>query len=937
VLDVDQLRQALAPQYRLERQLGRGGMATVYLAEDRRHHRQVALKVLHPEVAAAVGSKRFLREIKIAAKLTHPHILPLYDSGEAGGFLYYVMPYVEGESLRERLNREKQLPIEDALQMACEVADALHSAHQHGVIHRDIKPENILLEERHAVVADFGIARALSEAGGERLTESGIALGTSTYMSPEQSSGDDRIDGRTDIYSLGCVLYEMLAGEPPFTGPTAESLVRQHLAAGPPSVTVMRPAVPKELSSALRRALSKTTADRYRTAQDFSNAIAAVARHRAAQPRSRRSTLTILVVTMVAVAAGAFAIRGMIGDWTTGGSMALGLDSVSNQPTWVLVADFEGSASLEYRQIARELARTALDQSPVLTTVTDDAIRRGLELAHRPETARLDPDLARELAIRGAVPVVLTGQLDQVGSSYAVLLRVLDADSGIVIVATRDVARDDDQLIPTLDDAVGRLRRELGESRSAIRGRMPLREVATPSLAAYRKYVEANDLFIATRNDREALPLIHEVIELDSGFAEAWRRMAAHYGNLGVVDSMKMALVKGLERPERLTDPVRLDAEAVLAILEWELPNAVRAYRQLARRTGYPEVNFGELFALMGRHDEAVEAYRTPRPFGRSPYVVSLEVSSLLSLGRLEEAWEVLQQLHGDLLKAGELDYHLAAGDWDTAARLAARIGNDATASPALRVRAARTLASAQAARGRVRAAERTLRRALGETTEGQAVRELEVDLIVLALATDRPVNDTATVALGDESVVWRTHRALAAAAVGDTIIAHELLDSLRAQPRENVATLGRTSRVIRAWIAAKGDAWDEVRQVLRPVASWGWSHRPLHYLGVNYGSQVHWLLAEAYVTAGHADSAIAHLEQLISVSALTDLAELERAGFLYPFTHRGLAVLYMQRHEDDSAVEHWVAFLEAFTRPDPEYKWMVDEARMKLQSLREN
>jgi serine/threonine-protein kinase len=256
--ELERLGAALGHRYRLERELGRGGMARVYLANDLRHDRPVALKVLKPELAHALGPERFLREVKITARLNHPHILPLLDSGEAQGFLYYVMPYVEGESLRDRLEHEKQLPLDDALLIAREVADALSYAHSHDVVHRDIKPENILLESGHAVVADFGIARAITAAGGEKLTETGLAIGTPAYMSPEQAAGETTLDGRSDLYSLGCVLYEMLAGEPPFTGPTVESIVRQHLAAEPPSITVIRPAVPGWVASALSRALAKT-------------------------------------------------------------------------------------------------------------------------------------------------------------------------------------------------------------------------------------------------------------------------------------------------------------------------------------------------------------------------------------------------------------------------------------------------------------------------------------------------------------------------------------------------------------------------------------------------------------------------------------------------------------------------------------------------------
>ena len=220
-----QLRSALAERYRVERELGVGGMATVYLAEDVRHRRRVALKVLHPELSAVLGPERFLKEIELTASLQHPHILPLFDSGSAAGQLFYVMPFVDGETLRGRLEREKQLRVADALAIAREVADALQYAHERGVVHRDIKPENILLQGGHALVADFGIALAVQQAGGQRMTQTGLSLGTPQYMAPEQAMGDRNVDARADIYALGAVTYEMLAGEPPFTGPTAQAIV----------------------------------------------------------------------------------------------------------------------------------------------------------------------------------------------------------------------------------------------------------------------------------------------------------------------------------------------------------------------------------------------------------------------------------------------------------------------------------------------------------------------------------------------------------------------------------------------------------------------------------------------------------------------------------------------------------------------------------------
>src|SRR5438552_15634410 len=250
------VQAALAGRYTIERELGRGGMATVYLAQDRKHHRQVAIKVLKPELAAALGPERFLREIDTAARLTHPHILPLHDSGEAAGLLYYVMPYVEGETLRDRLEREGQLPLEEAVRITREVSSALSYAHSHDVVHRDIKPENILLSGGEAVVADFGIARAITQAGGTRLTETGIPVGTPHYMSPEQASGGGPIDGRSDIYSLGCVLYEMLVGERPYTGPNAQVVIAKRFTDPVPSVRRLRDCVPPAISGAVSGALA---------------------------------------------------------------------------------------------------------------------------------------------------------------------------------------------------------------------------------------------------------------------------------------------------------------------------------------------------------------------------------------------------------------------------------------------------------------------------------------------------------------------------------------------------------------------------------------------------------------------------------------------------------------------------------------------------------
>jgi len=312
------LSSALAHRYSIERELGAGGMATVYLAHDVRHDRKVALKVLRPELSAILGGERFLAEIKTTANLQHPHILSLFDSGEADGLVYYVMPYVEGESLRDRLTREKQLPVEEAVRIAREVADALHYAHQHGIVHRDIKPENILLHGGHAQVADFGIALAASRSdGATRMTETGMSLGTPHYMSPEQAMGEREITPKADIYALGCVLYEMLTAEPPFVGATAQAIIARVMTEEPRSLTLQRRTIPPHVEAAVQTALAKLPADRFVSAAAFADALgrpdyaapvtrAAPAQRSALTPRDRVMQWAPWTLLAVVAAAGAW-------------------------------------------------------------------------------------------------------------------------------------------------------------------------------------------------------------------------------------------------------------------------------------------------------------------------------------------------------------------------------------------------------------------------------------------------------------------------------------------------------------------------------------------------------------------------------------------------------------------------------------------------------
>ncbi len=331
---LDRLSSSLAERYALEREIGQGGMATVFLARDLRHERRVAIKVLHPELSAVLGPDRFLSEIKLTASLQHPHILPLFDSGVADGLLYYVMPFVEGETLRTRLDRERQLPVADAVRLAREIADALHYAHERGVVHRDIKPENVLLQSGRAVVADFGIALAVQQAGGTRMTQTGMSLGTPHYMAPEQAMGERNVDARADVYALGAMTYEMLAGEPPFTGPTAQAIVARVMTERPRSLHTVRDTVPAHVEAAINTALEKLPADRFNTAAQFSLAMEAAlvapntsgARQAAVSPtrgRGARIALTGVAALVVGALLGAFGMSQRSGIASAAASLPL--------------------------------------------------------------------------------------------------------------------------------------------------------------------------------------------------------------------------------------------------------------------------------------------------------------------------------------------------------------------------------------------------------------------------------------------------------------------------------------------------------------------------------------------------------------------------------------------------------------------------------------
>jgi tetratricopeptide (TPR) repeat protein len=903
----------LAGRYTLDREVGRGGMATVYLARDSRHNRAVAVKILRAEIAAWLGHERFLREIQIAAGLTHPHILPLYDSGETGGLLYYVMPYVDGESLRDRIQREGRLPHEDARRIAREVADALSYAHSHNIVHRDIKPGNILLEGRHAVVADFGIARALSQAGGEELTTTGLVIGTPMYMSPEQVSGS-QLDGRSDVYSLGCVLHEMVLGEPPFKGPSPHVIASRQLYEDLPPMAVADATLPRDISATIDKALAKSPSDRFEDAASFADALATPGtRGIAPAPvrRHRRAWIYGTVAMLLAVAFLWWYVR-----------------AVENpgQPAWVLVSDFEGSTGAgNVTEAIRELVTAELDQSRHVAPMPRQQLREVMRDAGLPDSASLTFDRARELALRSSVRAILTGNVQAIGPGhYSIVVRAIDAEEGKEILTATESATDRD-LVSKAQELGRQIRRGLGERRSEIESNKPLTQVATPSFEAYRKFVDAMSL--NNRGDTEGSNrLLREALALDTAFAGAWVFMSANYALARETDSSRLALLEALKRPDRLNTAQRYRLEGDAAYqLRYDLPGAVtwyKLYLEHAPQSGGGYNNLGVYLASLGRYEEALDAFRTSaslNPFG--PAQVQIQLSNvaamLLALGRNEEAARTAQQLTGPFAEEAMLLQATAAGRWSVVESLASGPASDPGRPAWLKGPAVTMRAGSLAARGAVSAADQMLRNAAAAGSGPRSRWYLHAALL-LEVASRRPIRTLPGPHLRDTTPAGLILRGVVAAAAGDTSLARQTLDAIDDLPRVEQLRLGDGPALVQAWIAAHGGRWQEVTRLLGERARRG-EHdgsSPDQVASIS----TRWLLAEAYERAGNLDSAATFFSLAIAPTRVP-FSHLALRGLAYPFAQRRLAAIYDRMGKPALSDEHWAAFQFAFVTPDPGLK----------------
>jgi eukaryotic-like serine/threonine-protein kinase len=681
-----QLKDALHDRYLLERELGRGGMATVYLARDLRHDRLVALKVLHPELAATLGPERFQREIRLAARLQHPHILTVHDSGETAGQLWFTMPLVEGESLRDRLRRETQLPVEDALRIATDAARALQYAHDHGVVHRDIKPENLLLTtDGSTLVADFGIARALDTAGIEQLTETGLSVGTPAYMSPEQASGERTVDARSDQYSLACVLYEMLAGEAPFTGPTAQAVIARRLSGEIPPLRRVRPSVPASVEHATLRALAPVPADRFPDAAAFAHAIAYVTPESAvsatviARPpiRARRRISGLIGGALLLAAAvavwhswghptrGAALLVGDRGDTTQRSADASGGND--RRPTVIAVLPFEnlGPADDEYFAAGMTDEITSrLGAVSGLGLVPSRAVQRYAR------TNRTMREIGRELGI----DYLLGGSVRWAGGdsgsrSVRITVELLRAQDERQLWATT-YDREITDIFKVQSDIAEHVIERLGVT--LLEGeRHRLSVPPARSHQAYTLYLKGRYFWNKrTEGDiQTALDYYQRATDLDPGYSRAWVGIAdawtfrGYYSLLAPREAFpkaKSAAMRALE-----FDSTLAEAHVSLAHIHFEFDHdwaaAEREYRRgIELDPSYPVAHhwYGGFLSGMGRHDEALKQAMTAR--------------ALDPLSRIIQTWMGLRYYYAgkyeaaipEFRKALELDPDFAPAHW---------------------------------------------------------------------------------------------------------------------------------------------------------------------------------------------------------------------------------------------------------------------------------
>jgi len=1035
----DRLTAALAGRYALKREIGAGGMATVYLAQDLRHERDVAVKVLRPELAATLGPERFHREIQIAAKLQHPHILPLLDSGQSDGFLYYVMPFVEGESLRERLTRVRELPIYEATRLLRDVADALSHAHARGVVHRDIKPENVMLSGRHALVTDFGVAKAVSEAkGSANLTTAGVALGTPSYMSPEQAAADPNVDHRADIYALGAMGYELLAGRPPFVGTTPQQLLAMHVTQEPDPLSRYRPGVPAPLEAVIMRCLSKRAADRWQNAEEIVERLESMGTPGGMTPTHTQPTRAVampsqwyghpirvaglFLLASIAVLGVVYFLTIQLGlpdwvPWAALGLLAVGLPvmvltglverrraklkatgmwSVSGETglhqhvTWkkatrggavafgglalaalvytamrllgigpvgtlvasgkfaardrMVIADFVNKTSdSTLGSSLSEAFRIDIAQSPVITVLTSGAQAGGLKRMGRDPAAPLDPETARELAVREGAKAVVAGEISSVGRSYVLTARLISSSDGTELLALRETADDDGQILAALDRLSKSLRERVGESLRSIRSNEPLDQVTTSSLEALRLYTEGVQAANSSENE-QAADLLRQAVAIDSGFAMAWRKLAVVLSNSFASTTEQMAAVtRAYQNRDRLPE---LERQVTIAYYYNSVD--VDQAREAAAYRAALEIDPDNNIALnnLGLIREAERDYAR----AESLFVHAIRVNpgalvhyfglarTLTREGKVEAARAAVEEMeqlfpdNPDVIRTAA-SFAAVNGSWDSAQRVLTRL-QVATRGLENRAFNSFTLAGIARAQGKLALAEQATRDNIAISEQRGLPGSAIAGEVRLAIQQAVFTGDTAR-ALGTLEEALR-QRPLASVPVLD-------------RPYTDVATayalLGRPARarqILKEYESAvpegirRGEAFRHAAEGFTAMAEGNYQRAVTSFRawydesGCNNCALFD--MGRAYELAGQLDSARVVYERM--ASAPRELFAVESLSWELAPTYRRLGELYENRGDREKALETYGKFTELWAQADPSLQPQVREVKARMAKL---
>lgn len=809
--------QAFLPQYRVEGILGEGATAVVYSAVNVENGDQVAIKWLRAGVLHDDWTARFAREISIVQSLSHPHLVAVLDQGEVDGRPYAVMPHLLGETLRARLAREIQLPFDDVVRIASQVASAIDYAHDRGVLHRDIKPENIMLSESsqsdtRSFVLDFGIARVLDEIAGESITRTGVAVGTPHYMSPEQAAADPHIDGRTDVYSLACVVYEMLAGEPPFTGATMQAVRARQMLDVPGRVRVVRPDLPENVDRALQRGLAKAPADRPPSCEAFvkeltqsiTQSSGSIALGR--DPRSDESRVSAsLSRSIVGSARGRIAALLIVGVLVALAAMFLVNEDTPVAPLtpqWLLISRVEASSNeRELAAAVEELLRSEFARSPQLALVSTNQVRQALRAALLPDTTVLTAARAREVALRSSVKLILTSTVHRVDANRVALTATLLRADSLQTIATKAVVSsvEGDELLVQISRIVRELRTAAGEAAVAAPDGSRHELVSTPSFAAFQLYSDAQTAQLQGKIDA-SIHLARQALEADSAFAAAWALLATNFAVARQPDSASHAFAQAMRYAERLAPPEadRLRGDAAFHTAH-DFEQATQWYRRFLdqRPLSVPGWNNLALYlSALGRHEEALHAFErsaTIDPFLLGPRPVELLNMSaeLVVGGHLDSASKLARKLRGADSTFMQLMMLSASNRWDSLATIGERLMQSDATESWVRLSAVLSASSARMALGDSARSAEILDRFIATSTGAPLRSYLHARLLLDLVRDAAPSWSLPSAVLRDTSAGGQFVRAVYAAQRGDVTTAKRALTALRSRGAVTARSLG--------------------------------------------------------------------------------------------------------------------------------------------------